>query len=257
MKYLACLLLCAACPPATAPPYGGPQGYGPSPQATARVDATCIQVFECLAACTQDAACYQGCMDRGNDDSRGAATALINCNSAGENAPCDTELQACRDQGAAQVARQQPPAPPQEYQQPLPAEAQEQMMPGQPHTTADLLPWLAAGTGYWQGVYYHYNFYGDGRAKRSSGTPLYTEKTGRYACATLVNETGTVTQEGDLLIMRFAAANESHCGDNSEAAPGRTLRLRIVWYQYNGPVELKLVDIDCQSGACSDTITRR
>ena len=254
MKFIACLLLCAACPPATPPQYGGPPAYGQPPQAAAPVGSTCIQVLECLAACTQDAACYQGCMDRGNDTSRGVATALINCNAAGENAQCEAELQACRDQGATQVAQQQQaPAP----QQPAPEEAQEQMMPGQPHTTANLLPWLASGTGYWQGVYYHYNFYGDGRAKRSSGTPLYTEKTGRYACATLLNETGTIRQEGDLLLIDFVAANESHCGDNTEAAPGRTLRLRIVWYQYNGPVELKLVDIDCESGACSDTITRR
>ena len=247
MKVLVLVLLCAGCPPAQAPYASpGPAGQG---QAAAPIGLPCIQVFECLAACTQDAACYQACMDKGNDASRSAVTALINCNAAAEGAQCESEMKACRDQGAAQVAQQQQAPDPQQ-----PQEVQEQMMPGQPHTTANLLPWL---TGYWQGVYYHYNFYGDGTVKRSSGTPLYTEKTGRYACASLVNETGTVRQEGDLLIMEFSAANESHCGDNSEAAPGRTLRLRIVWYQYNGPVELKLVDIDCQSGACSDTITRR
>jgi hypothetical protein len=67
-----------------------------------------------------------------------------------------------------------------------------------------------------------------------------------------------VRQDGDLLIMEFTAAEENHCGSQTDAA-GQTVRLRIVWYQYNGPVSLKLVDIDCTRGEmyCSDPITRR
>lgn len=251
MNYLGCLLLCIGCSRKDPPPSGThPE---PAHQAAAPVGLTCLEVFECLTACPQEAACHEGCTNRGTDAARSAATAVLACNPNKEDADCESELQTCRDQGRAQVAQQQEAAPETPKMQEVP-EVQEQMMPGQPHTTANILPWL---TGYWQGLYYHYNFYGDGRVKRSSGTPLYTEKTGRYACATLVNETGTVTQVDDLLIMEFAAANENHCGDEGEAAPGRTLRLRIVWYQYNGPVELKLVDIDCQSGACSDPLTRK
>ena len=128
-------------------------------------------------------------------------------------------------------------------------------MPGQPHTTANLLPWLV---GDWEGNNYHYPVHEDGRVRRASGVPLYTEKTGRYACASIVNETGTVTQEGDLLLMKFEAAQANHCGDTT-SAPALTVRKRIVWYQYNGPVELKLIDIDCTRGAmyCSDPIRRR
>ena len=254
MRFLVGIVLCSACLPAPqpAPAYGqagyGQPGYGNQQQTAGYAGETCLQLFQCLATCTQDAACHQGCLDRGNDESRAATTALIQCNSTG--AACESELSTCRNQSQV-VAQSERPAPQQQPQDHPPAT--EQMMPGQPHTTANILPWM---TGYWQGLYYHYDFYADGRVKRSSGTPLYTEKTGRYACASLVNETGTVRQEGDLLIMEFSAANASHCGDN-ESAPGRTLRLRITWYQYNGPVELKLVDIDCQSGACSDPMTRK
>lgn len=232
-------------PPELVPNYGPP----PSPQqATEPAGETCMQVFECLAGC-QDAACFPGCLDRGSGESRAAATAVLACNSTGVD--CQSELSTCRNQGQV-VAQDDAPL---DLDQPAeePPAGDEEMMPGQPHTTANLLPWL---TGYWQGVYYHYDFYGDGRVKRSSGTSLYTESTGRYACASIVNEIGTVRQEGDLLIMDFTTASANHCGDE-EAAPGRTLRLRITWYQYLGPVALKLVDIDCHDGACSDPITRK
>ena len=48
--------------------------------------------------------------------------------------------------------QQQPP----EQQQP--AATEEQMLPGQPHTTANILPWMI---GNWEGNNYHYTFYED------------------------------------------------------------------------------------------------
>ena len=187
-------------------------------------------------------------MARGDDSSRAALNAVVACNNASEGAPCETELATCRDQ--SQYVAQAPAQTPE--QAPAPS---EQMLAGQPHTTANLLPWLI---GNWEGNNYHYTFYDDGRVKRASSVALYTKKDGRYACASIVNETGTVNQEGDLLIMQFAAAQENHCGDKS-SAPALTVRNRIVWYQYNGPVSLKLIDIDCTRGAmyCNDPIRRR
>lgn len=252
MKLLVGLLLCVACVPLQ-PVAGGQPGGGeaPPPAAAASAGLACMPLVGCLAGCGQDAACLEDCMARGDDASRAAVNAVVACNGASEDATCEAELAACRDQGQGQVVAQQPGP----EATPAPQGASEEMLPGQPHTTANLLPWM---TGNWEGNNYHYTFYDDGRVLRASGVPLYTEKTGRYACASIVNETGTVTQEGDLLIMRFAAAEENHCGDKA-SAPALTVRYRIVWYQYNGPVELKLVDIDCTRGLmyCSDPMTRR
>ena len=252
---LTCIAMFAACVPQQPSQYGQPgyanqPGYGtPQPQqAIAPAGLTCMQAFECLAACTQSSQCLADCMARADETSRPLVNAVIECNGATENAVCDAEMEACRYQGP--VAAQQAQQP--QYE---PEPVTEQMLPGQPHTTANILPWLVGG--YWEGNLYHYTFYADGRVKRASGTPRYSKNDGRYACATLLNETGTVRQEGDLLIMTFDAASENHCGDN-QAAPSQTVRLRIEWYKYSElPVNFRFVDIDCTAGACVDTMRGR
>ncbi|MEJ7598438.1 MAG: hypothetical protein WKG01_11050 [Kofleriaceae bacterium] len=246
------VVMLGACVPQQ--PYGQP-GYSQPQQVAAPAGLTCMQAFECLAGCNESAQCLADCMTNADERSRVMVTAVIECNGASEHAVCDAELAACRDQG--QVAAQQSGAPA-EAPAGAPAGSEpvaEQMLPGQPHTTANLLPWLVGG--YWEGNLYHYTFYADGRVKRASGTPRYSKKDGRYACATLLNEIGTVRQDGDLLIMTFDTASENHCGDN-QAAPSETVRLRIEWYQYSTlPVSLRFVDIDCTSGACVDTMRGR
>lgn len=253
---LMCVVMFAACAPQQTaqsgqPGYAGQPGYGtPQPQQAAGL--TCMQTFECLAACTQSPQCLTDCMASADETSRAMVNAVIECNAASETPVCDAEMSACRYQG--QVAAQQPNEQPQQPEYETEAVA-EQMLPGQPHSTANILPWLVGG--YWEGNLYHYTFYADGRVKRASGTPRYSKKDGRYACATLLNETGTVRQEGDLLIMTFDAASENNCGDN-QAAPSQTVRLRIEWYKYSElPVNFRFVDIDCTSGACVDTMRGR
>lgn len=232
----------------------GPQasyyGSGQQPQqAQASSGLTCMQLFDCFQAC-QDGTCIQQCLGQADPGAQQAASAAMQCSSqrcAGGGADClaqqcSAEVAMCTG-SAPQVASSQP---------------QEQMRPGQPHTTANLLPWLV---GDWIGTNHQFEFHADGRVRRSSGVPLYTDR-GRYACVSLVNDTGTVRQEGDLLIMEFAAQDTNHCHDKS-SAPGLTVRYRIDWRQPYGEEafsQLVLRDIDCTKGSpmyCDDTMRRR
>ena len=134
----------------------------------------------------------------------------------------------------------------------------EQLRPGQPHTTANILPWMV---GDWIGTNHQFTFYADGRVRRSSGVALYTEK-GTYGCASIVNDIGTVTQEGDVLVMRFETTDVNHCHERS-TEPALTVRYRIDWRQPYGETafsQLLLRDLDCKRGDsmyCDNTMRRR
>ncbi|MEO8702005.1 MAG: hypothetical protein ABI867_18310 [Kofleriaceae bacterium] len=241
MKLLACLVLAGCLPPGA--PYNGPQAYGQPPAQSQVAGSTCTQAIECFAGCNQSAECLQACMTSADEPARDQVNALLACNSAGGT--CEAELEACRGSSVAEAVPAEP--------QPVATEA---MLPGQPHTTANILPWMI---GNWETNNFHFTFYPDGRVKRAGAVARYTVKDSRYACSTITNEIGTVRQDGDLLIMTFAAAEENHCGDK-QAAPALTARYRITWYTYLTPeVNLKLIDIDCTRGPayCNEPMRRR
>jgi len=162
---------------------------------------------------------------------------------------CSYELAQCR--GTTQVA-QAPQQPAYEASAP-----QEVMKPGQPHTTANLLPWLQQGDGDWIGTNNQFTFYKDGRVRRSTSTPMYTDK-GVYGCVSRINEEGTVRQEGDVLIMDFGPQDQNHCG-SEDKGPAMTIRYKIEWYQYSdGPVNLLLVDLGCDRPMyCNNQMRKR
>jgi hypothetical protein len=254
MRLLLVVLFLGCIPPAPQPQarYTGQQPQ----QAQQPPSLTCMELFSCIQSCNGDNACFQTCLGRTDADTQTAASALMQCGAsrcqeAGSEClatECQAEMETCRISEQVAAAPQGQPA----AEQPV----QEQMIPGQPHTTANLLPWM---TGAWIGTNHQFEFYGDGRVRRSSGTPMYTDK-GKYGCVSLINETGTVTQEGDMLIMKFEPAQENHCGNKSEKTAALTVRYKITWYQYSdSPVALLLVDIDCTKGAmwCNDQMRRR
>ncbi|MBA3541599.1 MAG: hypothetical protein H0T79_18440 [Deltaproteobacteria bacterium] len=232
------------------PQYGAPQAQ---PQAAQPAGITCIQVMQCLAACTTGTACFQGCIAGGDPAAQEGVNALLACNAAGGS--CEAELEACRAQ--SDVAAYQP--------QPQPQPAQQPMLANQPHSTANLLPWL---TGQWVGSNHQFTFFADGRVRRAGGVPMVASSPGgrHYdrGCVSTINEEGTVTQEGDLLIMRFESKDSNHCGDRSESA-GVTIRYQIEWinnayYQRAPELQLRLRELDCPRNDdmyCLDSMTRR
>lgn len=240
-RALLCLGLLGCVPVSPAPTYG-------APATTEASGLTCMQLFSCFQGCTEGS-CYQSCLGQADPAAQAAANAYLTCGAQCQNAGddclatrCEAEAQACTGVASA----------PQVAEAPV---VEEQMLEGQPHTTANLLPWL---TGAWIGTNHQFEFYGDGRVKRASGVPMYTKRTGEYACVSVVSEIGTVRQEGDLLIMEFAPADASHCGDRSSSAAGLTVRYRISWYKYSTlPPNLRLTDIDCTGGLCSQQLRRR
>ncbi len=246
-RVLLCLGLLGCVPVQPTPSYG----TAPAAEAPATSGLTCMQLFGCFQGCTEGS-CYQGCMGQADPTAQAAASAYLSCGAQCQNAGddclatrCQAEAEACTGVASAQGAEQVAEAP----------VVEEQMVEGQPHTTANLLPWM---TGQWIGTDHQFEFYGDGRVKRASGVPMYTRRTGEYACVSVVSEIGTVRQEGDLLIMEFAPADASHCGDRSSSAAGLTVRYRISWYKYSTLApNLRLTDIDCTSGMCSQQLRRR
>jgi len=176
---------------------------------------------------------------------------------AGEcmQAQCSAEIEACR--GPLQVAQAAPP--PSGGEDPAPQATSEVMRPGQPHTTANLLPWLQQGDGKWIGNNHQFTFFPDGRVIRASGVALYTDR-GTYGCVSVINEEGTVRQEGDQLIMDFETQDQNHCR-NKEKGPALTVRYQITWYQYSDlPVNLLLVDLTCTRGDsmyCNNQMRKR
>jgi hypothetical protein len=226
-----------------------PTGYGGQPasvQAGPPAGLSCVQIVQCLAACTTGTECFQGCLASGEPAAQGSANALLACNAANAG-PCDAELATCR--GSDAVATVQRP-------EPRPTD------PRQPHTTADLLPWL---TGQWVGSNHQFTFHGDGRVRRAGAVAMEYGQRGetKIGCVSTLNETGTVTQEGDFLIMVFGDSDTNHCGARSTNA-ALTVRYQIEWidnpyYRDRPELQLRLRDIDCTKGDmyCLDSMTRR
>lgn len=261
------IALTSCVPPQPQPSYYGQQQPGQQqgnaqpgdPQGQPASGLTCMELFSCFQACA-DGACIQGCLGQADPQTQAAASAFMQCGAnrcqnAGSDCiqtQCQSEMNACTGGGTVASAPQQE-AP--QYE--APQQAEQLVYPDQPHTTANLLPWM---TGQWIGTRHQFEFWADGRVKRASGTPLYSKNTGRYACVSTINEIGTVRQEGDLLIMEFAPADSNHCGDKDHAAEGLTVRYKITWYKYSTlPTNLLLVDIDCATGPgnCNDQMVRR
>lgn len=249
-------------PTSTQPSYFGSQpppaygqappapGYATTPAATpaATGGASCIEVFQCLATCT-DQSCYQPCYERGSPEAQQAAAAVIQCGQTG--AACEAEFATCR--GYAASAPSAPAATSTVVVAPSGKRA--------PVSNDQILPWL---TGSWIGNNHQFEFYGDGRVRRSGGGMMSEKRPGEKArdCVAVINDVGTVTQQGDYLIMSFAATDGYTCGTR-ESTPGVTVRYHIEWVDnpYYDPPELQLVlrDIDCTNGDmwCTDKVRRR
>lgn len=251
MRTLLLAVLVIGCVPlANQSTYGG----APPPVATTTPDsgATCIEVFQCLAACTEQA-CFQQCYARGSAEAQSAASAVIQCGQTG--AACDAEYATCRAQGGGTVAAAPATAP-------TSAVVQAPSGKRAPVANDQILPWL---TGSWIGNNHQFEFYGDGRVRRSNGGMMSEKRPGERArdCVAVINDVGTVTQQGDYLIMSFGATDGYTCGTR-ESAPGVTIRYHIEWvdsgdYYDRDELQLVLRDIDCTNGDmwCTDKVRRR
>ncbi|MFN0252736.1 MAG: hypothetical protein ACKV2T_38030 [Kofleriaceae bacterium] len=251
-------------PPTSQPTYFGSQqqgygqappapGYEGAPAATENGGANCIAVFQCLAACTEQS-CYQPCYERGTPEAQQAAAAVISCGQTG--AACETEFATCRNQGGYVATQPTPTAPASSTVVTAPSGKRA------PVSNDQILGWL---TGSWIGNNHQFEFYGDGRVRRSGGGLMSEKRPGEKArdCVAVINDVGTVTQQGDYLIMEFAATDGYTCGTR-EHTPGVTIRYQIEWVDsgvYYDLDELQLVlrDIDCTNGDmwCTDRVRRR
>lgn len=231
-----------------------PQGpYAATGQGQAASGLSCMQLFSCFQTC-QDGACFQQCLGQADPGVQQAASAALQCSSQRcTNGDANCLAQQC----SAEVAACTGSSPVATYDAPQ-APVNERMKPGQPHSTGNLLPWM---TGAWIGTNHQFEFHADGRVRRASGIQLAT-KDNIYHCSSIVNDTGTVRQEGDLLIMEFGASDTNHCHEKS-SGPALTVRYRIDWIQPYGETtfsQLVLRDIDCTKGSpmyCDDTMRRR
>lgn len=261
MHRIVWLLALTGCSPQQSQPsyYGQASGQPAQGAQPAPTGLSCMDLFTCLAACTEGE-CFQTCLGQADAPTQAAASAFLQCgasrceNAGGEclASQCQAEMTACT--GAAAVAAAPQGEEPQ-YQAPT---QQEQLVyPDQPHTTANLLPWM---TGEWIGTNHQFTFWADGRVRRASGVPQYSRRTGSYQCVSTINETGTVRQEGDVLIMQFEPADHEGCGAKDQKAQGLTVRYKITWYKYSDlPTNLLLVDLDCESDSmyCNNQMRRR
>lgn len=258
-KFIAPLVVAAGCVPATQPSWFTPATTGAAPAAeppateagpsTTTAGLSCTEVVQCLAGCNASSDCFGACVDGADPGSRAAVDGLLQCNANGGGG-CDAELAACRGDGDSSGSVAAAPGP----------IAPEQ--PGQPHSTADLLPWM---TGSWIGSRHQFVFYGDGRVRRSAAGAMVEDHPGTVddrQCAAVANELGTVRQEGDLLIMEFGDNSSNTCGIR-ETASAFTVRYRITWfdnaYDDDPYLQLILVDLDCTAGSmwCDDGMHRR
>jgi hypothetical protein len=256
------LVLVAGCPPANPIGVSGPgQGQGQAqPQGQAGGGGSCAAILGCMSACNSDQGCINGCYERGDAQGQQTAAALItcsnNCNSESAciDAQCATEVAACR--GGGDVAQAEPSGGGGGG-----GAAPAAMLPGQPHSTENLLPWL---TGQWITNVHQFEFYGDGRVRRATGSATYTE-TKRVGCTYVTNENGTVTQDGDMLVFRFGRSALNNCGTNVGAeGQDKIVRYKIEWvdnqYDNDPNLQLQLRNLDCDSdGAfqCVEGMTRR
>lgn len=264
MRSILTVTLLAACvPPSNNPP---PQ-YGSGQQQPQQAQSwSCTQIFECFAGCSGDQTCAQGCLANGDAASQAAAMASVSCvaecnASTDEDCvanQCGAQIEACRATGPTAVAAA--PAPTYEapaYQAPVGNTSADR--PRQPVSNANILPWLV---GDWIGNNFQFQFFGDGRVRRSGSAHFYNEKN-RYQCSLVVNEIGRLEQEGDFLIMTFDSQTTNDCHDKS-AAPGFTVRYLIDWKENysdpTGPLQLILREQNCTRGGtmyCDDPLRRR
>jgi hypothetical protein len=249
-KLLVGMVALAGC---VASPGAPVEGTAPPPAAEA-AGLGCLQIVECGGKCGESTECVQACVASGSEAGRTAVNTLLACNAAGTS-QCEAELEACRGQSA--VAAAQPAQPAQ------PAAATEVLAAGQPHTTANLVPWM---DGQWIGSNHQFTFHDGDRVRRAGAIAMAYKKPGEtsfeHDCVSTLNEEGTVTQQGDFLIMVFDASDTNHCGAKTANA-GLTVRYQIEWvdnpYDQDPGLQLRLRDVDCTRGDmfCLDSMTRR
>lgn len=220
-------------------------GAAPAPATAAAGSLGCADVLQCMTTCT-DQDCVAGCQASGSSEGQAMATAMLDCTTACGNEDdciqrsCSTELSQCfASVGAPAVASAD--------------------LPMQPHPNEGLLEWM---TGDWIGTNHQFQFFGDGTVRRSSGVALYTDR-GDMACVSVVNDLGTVVQEGDLFIMTFGTTDVNHCGDRS-TEEAEVVRYQIQWfdnpYDDTEYLQLQLRELDCTRGGdmyCVDGMNRR
>jgi hypothetical protein len=243
------LLACTGCPPTNAPPppqYGPPQPQGPGAQASA---LTCWQIIQCYTPCGTDATCLDGCLQRGDPTAQAQVTAVIDCSTRCNNDPscvrasCADPVATCQQAGGAVATSPPPPAG----------------GPEPPHATENILPWM---TGQWVSSNYQFEFNADGTVRRSSGSSL------GGGCASTITASGTVTQQGDVLVMDLGPETARSCNTPVEGGPAVRVRYRIRWQpvaDYSTGSEqhimkLTLVELDCAKGGdlyCTELMTRR
>jgi hypothetical protein len=237
-----------------------PQQQGQPAPAAGAADGTaqpapagigCVQIFECFKTCA-DEACTNACAASGDPASQAAMAALLQCTAQPTgDGTCSAEIETCRTTGATTVA--------QAAAAPVAQPAAAPTDPRQPHTTENILAWMV---GSWIGNNHQFVFNADGTVRRSMGGGHYTDK-GNLECVSSFNDTGPVTQQGDLLIMVFSPSSSNNCGHDNDGGKPITVRYRISWvenhYDNDPNLQLVLTDIDCTSGAmwCSDALTRR
>ncbi|MBP6848337.1 MAG: hypothetical protein KA201_31540 [Kofleriaceae bacterium] len=262
----------AACVPLA--PQPAPYGGGPAPNAPPPAQAAgswgCTQVFECFATCAGDQACAQACLAYGDATSQAAALAglqcVVDCSTSAEadcvDTQCSDEIEACGNTGPT-VATPSPGGLPSEAPRPTYADpaggAYAADRPRQPVTQSGVLAWL---TGEWIGNNHQFVFYGDGRVRRSGSTAMYTDK-GVYGCVSVINEIGSVIQDGDYLVMSFDAIDKDHCRDHERGA-AMVVRYLIDWKENysdpTGPLQIILREQQCTRGGtmyCDDPLRRR
>jgi hypothetical protein len=136
---------------------------------------------------------------------------------------------------------------------------------GQTRTGGERPDLVMLAGGRWVGNNHHFEFYGDGRVRRSRGGMMAQKKEtyGKWEeCVAVSNDVGTVTQQGDYLIMVFGGTDSSTCGVKEHQA-GTTVRYQIEWvdnsYYKLDELQLVLRDIDCTNGDmwCTDRVERR
>jgi hypothetical protein len=252
-----CLVLvgCVLPPPEATTPGQPAAGQPAAETAVAAGGLSCVAVLDCSGACGTDETCILGCQGAGSAAAQPKVSALLDCaiDVCGNDSDCVAT--SCRGQLDSCVADGAVAAAPTGE---VPA-ATSSSGKVAPVANADILPWLV---GEWIGSNHQFTFHADGRVRRASGIALYTDK-GEYGCASIVNDIGTVVQEGDVLVMTFGTSEENHCGSKSDA-PALVVRYRIDWidppYSDDPNLVLVLRDLGCPAGQgmyCDNRMRRR
>jgi hypothetical protein len=193
-------------------------------------------MIQCAGSC-RDQACSKGCFAQGTAVAQAAASAIVSCIVRAQCKTQDCIATSCRDEvaacagvgdaGAGSVASASP-APP------------------RANGVGSVLPRLV---GTWRGRDHMYKFGADGSVWRSMSTASYTAR-GNLACAYAVDNTGSVRQQGDILVFTWTRSGAmSGCGGRSEDGPS-VESYRFSWYDYEydnpdlGPMP-RLTSLDC------------